>query len=481
MARINTTAKRPPVYTAGGANAAMISAEKKLRRSLMACMLWEDSFYEGGMSIAERIAELIGQVDPHSVFNMAIETRLDMKIRHAPLLIANLMLRHPEHKKLVGQLLPEIIKRADELSEILAIYWGINRQAKPKRTADHRYGKRVPIPWQFKVGLASAFRRFDEYQLAKYRGDDKVIKLRDVLCLVHPRPIDEDQATLWGRLRANTLATPDTWEVAISACGNDKEAKRLEFERLLSNNKMGALAVLRNLRNFKDNGVNEKLVFEALDRLKPGMVLPFQFISAAQFAPQWENKIEQAMLKYLDGYSKLPGKTVLIIDVSGSMRGNISAKSDRNRLDVAAALAVIARERCVDARIYCTAGNDHTRVHQTALVAPRYGFALIDAVKKAEQSLGGGGIFLKQAMDYVKREEGSADRVIVFTDEQDCDAKGSKGDPTNADTSWATENYLINVSIEKNGIGYGKWTHIDGWSEHVMDYIRAYESSDCRQ
>jgi hypothetical protein len=34
---------------------------------------------------------------------------------------------------------------------------------------------------------------------------------------------------------------------------------------------------------------------------------------------------------------------------------------------------------------------------------------------------------------------------------------------------------MINVATDKNGVGYGPWTHIDGWSEGVVDYIREFE------
>ena len=37
--------------------------------------------------------------------------------------------------------------------------------------------------------------------------------------------------------------------------------------------------------------------------------------------------------------------------------------------------------------------------------------------------------------------------------------------------------YVINVTSYKNGAGYGKWTHIDGWSEAVIEYIRALEQT----
>ena len=36
--------------------------------------------------------------------------------------------------------------------------------------------------------------------------------------------------------------------------------------------------------------------------------------------------------------------------------------------------------------------------------------------------------------------------------------------------------FVINVASYKNGVGYGKWTHIDGWSESAIEYIRALEA-----
>jgi len=29
----------------------------------------------------------------------------------------------------------------------------------------------------------------------------------------------------------------------------------------------------------------------------------------------------------------------------------------------------------------------------------------------------------------------------------------------------------VNVASSRNGVGYGKWTHVDGWSEAIVDYI----------
>ncbi len=76
-----------------------------------------------------------------------------------------------------------------------------------------------------------------------------VVRLRDVLFLSHAKPNDAEQAELWKRLIDGQLATPDTWEVALSAAGGDAAGKRETWERLLAERKLGALALLRNLRN----------------------------------------------------------------------------------------------------------------------------------------------------------------------------------------------------------------------------------------
>jgi len=55
-------------------------------------------------------------------------------------------------------------------------------------------------------------------------------------------------------------------------------------------------------------------------------------------------------------------------------------------------------------------------------------------------------------------------------------ACASRWKRANACESQATSSGRINVASYKNGVGYGKWTHIDGWSESVIDYIRTLES-----
>src|SRR5215813_12905414 len=296
MARLNLLNLGYRPRTHEGAPARNISPELQLRRSVLACLLWESQFYEDGVEIAGRIAELVPKVAAEKVAAIAVEARAQMKLRHAPLLLVREMARHKTHRASVSETLARVIQRADELAEFVAIYWKDGR---------------VPLSGQVKKGLAAAFPKFDEYQLAKYdRGGP--IKLRDVLFLCHAKPRDEAQAAVWKNLISGTLTTPDTWEVALSSGADKHEA----WERLLREQKLGALALLRNLRNMREAGVDEELMIAALREMKTDRVLPFRFIAAARYVPTHEPELEQAMFRSLKHVSRLPGKTALIVDTS---------------------------------------------------------------------------------------------------------------------------------------------------------------------
>ncbi len=430
-----------------GAPAAVIGAEQALRRSVLSCMLWESEFYEDGVEIAGRIHELVPQVAAERVAALAGEARERMKLRHAPLLLVREMARHATHRGLVAETLTRVIQRADELSEFVAIYWA---------------GGRQPLSAQVKKGLAAAFPKFDEYALAKYDRAGAV-RLRDVLFLSHAKPNDAAQAELWKRLAANELSTPDTWEVALSATGQeDGTDKRAVWERLLAERKLGALALLRNLRNMDAAGVSEELVLAALVAMKTERVLPFRFLAAARVAPKWEQALEAAMFRALEGRTQtgsahLAGHTVLLVDVSGSMEATLSRRSDMHRADAAYGLAILLREIAEKATIY-------TFSDEARLVPARRGMALRDALDKSQPH---GATCLGAALKKVETDlRNGYDRLVVITDEQSHDrvpAPRGRG-------------YVINVASNRNGVGYGEWNHIDGWSEAVVEYIAALEN-----
>jgi hypothetical protein len=426
-----------------GAVSAVVTAEEALRRSVLSCMLWEGEFYEDGVEISNRIRELVPRVEAEKVAAVAVEARERMKLRHAPLLLVREMARHASHRGLVAETLARVIQRADELAEFVAIYWA---------------GGKQPLSAQVKKGLATAFVKFDEYALAKYDRAG-VVRLRDVLFLSHAKPVDASQAALWKRLAQNELATPDTWEVALSATGREDASKKETWERLLAERKLGALALLRNLRNFREAGVNGDLVYAALAAMKTERVLPFRFLAAARHAPQWEYALEAAMFRCLEGRaSRLAGHTVLLVDVSGSMESPVSRQSEMRRADAAYGLAILLREIAAKVTIYTF--SEHAR-----LVPSRRGMALRDAI---EQSQAHAGTYLGAAVRHVEENHRDGyDRLVVITDEQSHDhvpAPSGKG-------------YVINVASNRNGVGYGEWTHIDGWSEAVVDYIAELESA----
>jgi len=279
---------------------------------------------------------------------------------------------------------------------------------------------------------------------------NKQIKLRDVLFLSHAKPKDDEQAELWKRLIDDNLASPETWENKLSR-GEDKKTS---WETMLSENKLGALALLRNLRNMLDVNVDESLIKTGLKNMKTDRVLPFRFIPAEKYAPRLSSEIEDTMIRSLKDHEKLSGRTLLLVDVSGSMSwGSVSNKSEMTSMDAAAALAILVKEIAEDVRVFAFNTNCWE-------VANRKGFALRDAIIKNS----GGGTYLGSAIN--KMNQINHDRLIVFTDEQSAD---NVPDPV------AKKSYMVNVAANKNGVGYGKWIHIDGFSEAVVDYILEYE------
>ena len=470
--------KEVRVAGGGGARAAVQKPEALLRRSVMANLLWEDAFYEDGHTIADNIAALVPQVEAEACAKIAVEARFDQKLRHVPLLIVREMARHTPHKHEVGGLLPRVINRPDEITEFLSIYW--------------KDGK-CPLSAQVKKGLAAAFWKFDEYALAKYDRPTE-IKLRDVLFLVHGGkrsegafrvagaidnpsykrgPTYRHVDSLAGKIVDGKLATPDTWEVALS--GSEGTNKKEHWTRLITEKKLGALAYVRNLRNMIEAGVGRAIIKEGLRAVNPAWLLPLNFLSAAKAAPDFQRELEQLMWKCFSFFTKLRGHTVFVVDVSGSMQEPMSGKSTMNRLGVASALTMLASEMCEDVSIYVTAGADYTRIHNTRKLRPYRGFAMCEAVQGALHNMGGGGIFTRQCLEFIKDDQGGqeVDRIIVVSDSQDCDYPDKR-----IPAPFGDRNYIIDVSPHSRGIAYdGVWdAEISGWSERFLHYIAELEA-----
>lgn len=241
----------------------------------------------------------------------------------------------------------KVCTRVDDLTELLALYLKDEKK---------------PLSHQLIKGLAKKLPEFDEYTLSKYNSS-KIVKLRDVFRIARPKPENDTQSALWKRVVAGELAVPDTWEVAISACGNDVEKKAKEFTRLLAEktrdeetgkeyNKLGDLAFLRNLRKMREVGVSDDLIRKSFADRRWGWIIPYQFITSAAHNPTLEDVFEEAMFKCLGIEDPIEDRFALLVDVSGSMSSRISGKSKVMRYDVAASLAILFREVCSDVKLY---------------------------------------------------------------------------------------------------------------------------------
>ncbi len=428
-----------PVRTHEGAIAQKVGPKLELRRTVLTYLLWEDTLYEKGSAIAARVAELVRENEPEDVAALAREARDKMQLRHVPLFLVRELARRKGTGPLVAEMLEHVIQRADELGEFVALYW---KQ------------KKEPLSAGVKRGLARAFTKFDAYQLAKYNRES-VVKLRDVLFLCHAKPKNEQQAAAWKKLVEGSLESPNTWEVALSA----QKGKKETFERLLEEGKLGGMAVLGNLRLMIAAGVSQKLIRERLDK-GVARALPFRFVTAARYAPKLEDALESAMLKGVAGLPERAGSTGLLVDVSGSMNAALSKKSETTRMDAAAGLAILLREK---AEAFSLATFSDACVE----LPPRRGFALRDAIVKSQAHAS---TYLKRALTYLSNQPDwkTLDRLIVITDEQSHDG---------ILPAWTAKAYVVNVAPYKHGLSYGNgWTHIEGWSERIVDYIAAVET-----
>lgn len=417
-----------------GINVPSISAEKQLHRAVLACMLFEKQFYLDGQESAKIIQDLVTKVSPDKVAELAIKARNEYNLRHVPLFLCRELARNG---KLTANTLNSVINRADELGEFLAMYWSDGK---------------CPISNQVKKGLAQAFGKFNEYQLAKYDRNSAVVSLRDVLFLSHVKPCSTEQEALFKRVANKELKTPLTWETELSS-GADKSET---FTRLMQEKKLGALAFLRNLRNMVQAGVSEAAIRDYSRTVNVDKVLPFRYIASARIVPQFEDMLEAMMFRSLAGAQKLGGKTLLLVDVSPSMFGTkVSAKSDLDRYDAAAALAMLCSEVCENLEVYSFST-------ECVRVAPRKGFALVDAIKGSQAN---NGTLMGKAVKVANSK--GYDRLIVITDEQSQD---------NVPNPTGNKAYILNVASYKNGVNSSAFTTITGFSESCIDYIRELEN-----
>lgn len=422
-----------PVHEPGALQT--FAPEAELGRLVSCCLLGERQFYVDGADIEVRIRELAAQVEPERVADLALKARRDLGLRHAPLLLL-VALAARGRGDLLRPAARTVLRTPRDAMDLLALYW--------------RDGKR-PLPRAFKDAFAAGFARWTDHQIAKYATLTNVsVRLRDLAFLSHPAPGGRE--ALFRALADDALTAPDTWERAISRPGADKRA---EWERLLREGKLGALALVRNLRNMEQAGVDPALVRDAMGKVRASDVWPWQLLAAAREAPAYTHDLDALMLRSCGALPRLPGKTGVLVDVSGSMDSGISERGTMRRMEAAAGLAVVLREVCERSVV----ASFSTEVAVVDEPMPR-GARLASTIVGSQPH---GGTALARSVQAFTAHVPDLHRLVVLTDEQAQDRFTAPiGLPV----------VVVNLASYQRGMNWqGPVARINGWSGGVVRWM----------
>ena len=463
MSRFNTRTAEPsgtsPVTSTGrttttfeGGTGFLRDARSELFLLSVANFVGQDTFYERGGQRDDRFTQLVRSLaveDPAWTAGLLAWLRSDGNMRTASLVGAAEFARARLDAGLPGlsrQVVNSVLQRADEPGELLA-YW------------TSRYGRNLPKP--VKRGIADAVGRlYTERSLLRYDTESKGYRFGDVLELVHARPakpyqhelfkhaidrrhqrgnpapeglrmvrsreelfglpVEERRAVLESAQGVERLADAGvSWEALAGWLQGPMDAQA--WETVIPS--MGYMARLRNLRNFDEAGVGDESaasVAEQLanrDEVDRSRQFPFRFLAAYKHAPslRWAWALEQALGHSLGNVPALPGRTLVLVDRSGSMFGGTSQQTKLNRADSAAIFgaAVALRAEQADLVEFGTGSRPvpFSRSESVLKVLERFG------------NLGG-----TDTTGAVREHYRSHDRVLIVTDEQY--APSRHGDPT---------------------------------------------------
>ena len=300
--------------------------------SLLLTSFVKDKFYEGKEEQLNRLTSLINNIsDKKFIAKSAIYARQEFGMRSITHALIGELVKNVKGEKWVKNAIYKIIHRPDDMLEALGYYGS-------------RYGK--PFPNSLKKGLRMSVNKFSEYQLAKYRGARSSVKMVDLINLVHPKVRPELQETL-KKLMKDELKSKDTWETKQTQAGQAvkgiedeqerteklKELKKQNWIELVKERKLGYFALLRNLRNILEQAPElvDQVCQELQDRyrIEKSLVLPFRFNTAIKEIEKTDFEgsrdvvvaLGKALELSLNNVPKFNGKTLVVLDESGSMEG----------------------------------------------------------------------------------------------------------------------------------------------------------------
>jgi hypothetical protein len=471
MANLNEKATIKTTNREGHVAYSMADRELLVTQTLTS-FFGEPKFYGDNSEDLVKTAERVVKSDPEFVAKLAAFARNEFNMRTVSHVLTIILAHAVEGKPYTRKAIPSIVVRADDMTAIMQGYKDM-------------YGH--PFPNSLKRGIGDAFGKFNEYALAKYKGSSDKFKMRDVLRACHPTPKNKEQSELWKRVIADELATPVTWETELSANGNNAAT----WEKLLNEDSVGYMAMLRNLRNIiKANPANIQKAYDIIgdkERVLKSRQLPFRFLSAHKELvgePGATSKVfdalEKAMDYAADNLPKISGKTAIAVDVSGSMRlHTVSTKSKITCAEVGLMLGVMASKLCEDS-LFVTFDKElyPQSTHSASGVLSQ-----VSSIK-----VNGGGTNLELVFSHLIRNNISVDRVLMFSDNEINRDADSYWGPRRKPVQALADEYRNKVNpncwvhaVDLQGYGTQQFTGartniITGWSDRLLEFITLAEA-----
>lgn len=470
MSKFNqNTAEKDKTKNNSGVTAYKMDIKSKLIVQVLTTFFNEHKFYgDNSNEIINNIQEVL-EIDPKFIANLAIFARKEMHLRTISHVLVSELAKHNNGKPYTREAISKVVERVDDMTEILSYYI-------------EKYGK--PIPASMKKGLADSFKKFDEYSIAKYNRN-KEVKLSDILNLTHPKPLNKTQSNMWKRLLDKELETPITWETELSAKGNKKEV----WENLISENKLGYMAMLRNLKNIiKSRAFNINKVYDFLSdetKVLKNKQLPFRYYSAFKAlekegigTSKTFDTLETAIKISTKNIGKLKGKTLISADISRSMNVPISSRSDMLCSEISVLMMAIANYICEET---ITTAFD-TELYSCNFLTNNGIISNANSI-----NVNGGGTNITLPIRYLLENNIFVDRIIIISDNE------INGNWNNSlwHSSIPCQKYIeqykqkINPNVWVHAIdlmGYGtqqfngKNTNIiAGWNEKILEFINLAE------
>lgn len=395
--------------------------------------LGEDSFYESADIGTKRFVALVRQIattDPEWLLKFIGWLRRDANIRTGAVVAAAEACGM--RAKGARDMVMAACRRDDEPAEMLA-YWMSN------------YGR--TIPGVMKRGISDVVGNlYDEMTVVKYDSSKHSLRPGDVIELCHPKPASAKQATLFkymldvrhgrsdprGLDELEALKEMNEWRARAAAGEGLFPLPQLATWETVSSYTdmnagvwmnliphMGYMALLRNLRNFDEAGIShafEELVTRKLadpDEVARSRQLPFRFWSAWKHSNtmSYGPAIEAAMEESCRNIPVLGGRSLVMVDQSGSMNAAMSGKSKLQRNEAA----------CVFGGAFIRRNGGMLAVYDYARNAKpiTYSRSVLRTIITAQEHTLGGGTETWPSVYRMWQEHGPFDRVLVFTDMQD--------------------------------------------------------------